>query len=92
MDEYTPTTVALYDIGSSEPRRVAEFKLTSEGIVTLTVLDSNGCLLAERWFTRGIRVYDPAVWIRPDTGRRFLRALLQLPGMGYYRVVDETPQ
>ncbi|WP_327115307.1 hypothetical protein OHB12_01115 [Nocardia sp. NBC_01730] len=92
MGEYTPTLIVLYDLGSSEPRRVAEFRLTSSGEVALIVTDPNGCLVAERWYDRGVEVYDPTARVRPDEGPRFLRALLQSPGMSYYRVVDESPE
>ncbi|MEU7764974.1 hypothetical protein AB0B25_07605 [Nocardia sp. NPDC049190] len=90
LAEYTPTLVVLYDVGSSEPRRVAEFRLTSGGAAALTVLDPRGCLVAERWHNRGLKVYDPPSRIRSDDGPRFLRELIRSAGMSYYRVVDES--
>ncbi|MEU7632501.1 hypothetical protein AB0C34_21325 [Nocardia sp. NPDC049220] len=90
MAEYTPTLVVLYDVGSAQPLRVAEFRLTSGGAAALTVIDPRGCLVAERWHDRGIKVYNPPSRIRSDDGPRFLRALIQSAGMSYYRVVDES--
>ncbi|MGW6335706.1 hypothetical protein [Nocardia rhamnosiphila] len=84
----SPTVVAIYDLGFPEPRKVAELRLAAEGAVALTVIDPDGCLVAERWQERGVKVYDP-LRVRPIQGAPFLRALLDLPAMSYYRVVDE---
>ncbi|MFD8244810.1 MULTISPECIES: hypothetical protein [unclassified Nocardia] len=91
MAEYTPTLVAIYDVGYSRTRRVAEFRLDPGGGVTLAVTDRNGCPLAERLYERGIKVFDSPARITPDEGPRFLRALLDAQAMSYYRVIDETP-
>ncbi|MBF6169762.1 hypothetical protein IU486_34375 [Streptomyces gardneri] len=91
MAEYTPTSVAIYDVGYSQARRVAQFRLDPGGSVTLTVVDRDGCLLAERLYERGIEVFDPPARIMPDEGAPFLRALLHWRAMSYYRVVDESP-
>ncbi|MBF6241454.1 hypothetical protein IU474_30905 [Nocardia otitidiscaviarum] len=90
MDK-APTVVAIYDVGGQEPRRVAEFRLASDGTAVLTVTDPGGCLVAEQWHERGVKIYDPLSRVGPEQGARFLRALLQTPGMSYYRVVDESP-
>ncbi|MEU6187376.1 hypothetical protein [Nocardia sp. NPDC047038] len=90
MAECTPTLVAIYDVGYSPERRVAEFRLVPGGGVTLTVTDRDGCAIAERLYERGVKVFDPPGRITPDEGPHFLRALLDAPGMSYYRVVDET--
>ncbi|WP_063034526.1 hypothetical protein [Nocardia grenadensis] len=92
VSNMAPTTVvAIYDIGFPESRKVAEFRLAADGAVALTVTDPDGCLVAEQWHERGIKVYNPLDRIRPAQGARFLRALLDLPAMSYYRVVDESP-
>ncbi|WP_280424845.1 hypothetical protein [Nocardia carnea] len=91
MEQPQPTVVAVYDIGTSEHRRVAEFRVGDTGVVTLRVDDPAGCLMAQRWFERGIRSDANAAGpIGPERGSAFLRALLDLPGMSYYRVVDES--
>ncbi len=87
-----PTLVAIYDIGFAEPRKVAEFRLATDGTAVLSVIDPGGCLVAEQWYERGVKIYDPFGRIGPDEGTRFLRALLETPGMSYYRVVDESPR
>ncbi|WP_147471443.1 hypothetical protein [Nocardia stercoris] len=88
-----PTTVvAIYDIGRVEARKVAEFRLADDGRAVLTVIDPDGCLLAEQWYARGVKLYEPIGRIGPGEGTRFLRALLETPGMSYYRVVDESPR
>lgn len=92
MSTMTPTVVAIYDIGFPEPRRVAEFRLTADGTAALTVTDPDGCRVAEQWYERGIKIYDPFSRVRPAHGIRFLRALLDMPSLSYYRVVDETPR
>lgn len=90
--DVSPTVVAIYDVGGTDPRKVAEFQLTAEGTAALAVIDPDGCLIAEQWHTRGVKIYDPFGRVGPDEGPRFLRSLLELPGMSYYRVVDESPQ
>ncbi|MEV4128144.1 hypothetical protein [Nocardia sp. NPDC049707] len=87
-----PTVVAIYDIGFAEPRKVAEFRLATDGTAVLTLIDPDGCLVAEQWYERGVKIYDPLSRIGPGEGARFLRALLDTPGMSYYRVVDESPR
>lgn len=93
--ETWPTMVAVYDLGFAEPRRVAEFRLTSAGTVALTTSDPDECPLAEDWYTAGVERYESGapepVLIRPDDGARFLHALLDLPPMSYYRLVAEDP-
>ena len=91
MDQPQPTVVAVYDVGSSEHRRVAEFRVGATGAAVLHIADPAGCLMAQRWFERGVRVGpETAGLIGPEQGGEFLRALLDLPGMSYYRVVDES--
>ncbi|MEU2039071.1 hypothetical protein [Nocardia niwae] len=55
------------------------------------MIDPDGCLIAERLYTRGIEVFDPPGRIMPDEGPPFLRALLHSRAMSYYRIVDESP-
>ncbi|WP_156910431.1 hypothetical protein [Nocardia mangyaensis] len=90
--DVAPTVVAIYDVGFAEPRKVAEFRLATDGTVVLTVIDPGGCLVAEQWYDRGVKIYEPLSRIGPDEGTRFLRALLDTPGMSYYRVFDESPR
>ncbi len=90
-----PTVVTVYDLGFGEPRRVAEFQLTTAGSVTLTTFGPDECLPAEDWYADGVERYEPGapepVLVRPEAGAPFLRALLDLPAMSYYRLVAEDP-
>ncbi|MFQ6398138.1 hypothetical protein ACLMAJ_32450 [Nocardia sp. KC 131] len=90
MAEESPTLMVLYDLGSSERQRVAEFRLAATGCATLTVIEPAGCPLAEEWFDRGVEILHTAQYVMPDDGRAFMRALLQPFGMSYYRLVDES--
>ena len=91
MDQPQPTVVAVYDVGSSEHRRVAEFRVGATGAAILHVAEPAGCLMAQRWFDRGVQAGPEASGpIAPERGTEFLRALLDLPNMSYYRVVDES--
>ncbi|MFE3026563.1 hypothetical protein ACFXO9_31220 [Nocardia tengchongensis] len=85
------TVVAIYDIGPSVPLKVAEFRLTTAGRAVLTVTDPRGCLAAKQWFERGIKADALINTIAPAQGEKFLRALLHMPAVSYFRVVDEGP-
>ncbi|MGW1740941.1 hypothetical protein ACWCPQ_19280 [Nocardia sp. NPDC001965] len=85
-----PTVIAIYDLGTDEPQKVAEFRLAATGMAELAVFDSHGCPVAERWYQRGIADRELGRRIRPVDGPRFMLALLQPTGLGYYRVVDES--
>ncbi|MEV6432013.1 hypothetical protein [Nocardia sp. NPDC051463] len=90
MADESPTLMVLYDIGSSKPQRVAEFRLTPAGRVALAVIDPAGCPLAEEWHDDGIETLGSAHRVTPDDGHAFMRALVQLFEMSYYRLVDES--
>lgn len=87
------TMVAVYDLGFDEPRRVAEFRLTSAGSVALTTPGPDECPLAEDWYADGVERYESGepgpTLVPPDDGAEFLQALLDLPPMSYYRLVAE---
>ncbi|MGV9411225.1 hypothetical protein ACWDOP_15015 [Nocardia sp. NPDC003693] len=91
MDGF-PTVVAIYDVGRETPCKVAEFRLTPAGNAELVMTGSIGCRVAEQWYERGIIGHDRSGRIRPNEGSRFLHAVLGLPGMSYYRLVDESPR
>ncbi|MGW4095063.1 hypothetical protein [Nocardia sp. NPDC004750] len=86
----TPTLVTVYDMGTGELRRTAEFRLI-EGHAELTVIDPNGCGLAQRLHTHGVELLDEPRRVPPEEGPAFMRALLQPFRMSYYRIVDESP-
>ncbi|MEV6073349.1 hypothetical protein AB0L82_42960 [Nocardia sp. NPDC052001] len=88
----SPTVVAIFDVGFAEPRKVAEFRLADDGTAVLAITDPEGCPVAEEWSTQGVKVYDPVRTIGPNEGVDFLHALLELPGMSYYRIADESPR
>ncbi|MFE7801375.1 hypothetical protein [Nocardia sp. NPDC057440] len=90
MADESPTLIVLYDIGSSKPQRVAEFRLTPAGRVALAVVDPAGCPPAEGWYDHGVQILGTTRFVMPDDGGAFMRALLQQFGMSYYRLVDES--
>jgi hypothetical protein len=85
----TPSVVAIYDLGTGVPRRVAEFRFV-ENEVSLRILDPDGCGFARRWYTLGVERQDGSGIITPDDGAAFMHALLQPFQMSYYRIVDES--
>lgn len=87
----TPTLIAVFDCGSWEPRRVAEFRLTAAGAVELVVLDAEGCLFAEQWFRRGVEILGEGRFVSADDGPSFMRALLQPFALSYYELTDLSP-
>lgn len=91
MLEHVPELVAIYDVGSGRPQRVAEFQLTREQQVSLTVFDRCECPLARQWYEHGVQVLGEARRIQPSDAGEFMRALLQPFRMSYYHIVDETP-
>lgn len=92
MIEQFPTVVALYDLGSRQPRRVAEFRLTRHGNVVLTVTDPHGCLPAQQWYDSGVEILGETRQVMPDDGAEFMKALLQPFRISYYCFVDESPR
>ncbi|MBF6241554.1 hypothetical protein IU474_31415 [Nocardia otitidiscaviarum] len=83
--------IAVYDLGTWEPQRVAEFRLTPEYDVTLDLLTTDGCPIAEQWYRHGVEIYGRSSVVTPSEGPAFMRALLQPFQLSYYRFVDESP-
>lgn len=90
MTDNTPTVVAVFDLGSWEPRRVAEFRLTPGKGVELAILVPEGCPLAEQWYRQGVEILGEARYVTSDDGVAFMHALLQPFRMSYYDFVDES--
>ncbi|GAB2702958.1 hypothetical protein [Nocardia thraciensis] len=90
MSRTAPNLVTVYDLGSWEPRRVAEFRLTAQGSIELTVLGSAGCPIAEQWYRRGVEVLGEARFVTVNDAAEFMRALLQPFRLSYYELVDES--
>ncbi len=91
MNTASPGIVAVYDLGSWAPRRVAEFRLDSQGHAELHILADEGCPLAAQWHRDGVEILGRRHHVPASDGPEFLRALLQPFGLSYYEFVDETP-
>jgi len=85
-----PTLIAVYDLGTWEPHRVAEFHLVGRH-AELVVIDPDRCGTAQRWYTQGVELLDSPRRILPEDGAAFMRALLQPFRLSYCRIVDESP-
>lgn len=92
VSETHPTIVAVYELVATDFERVAEFRLTESGTVTLTLDEPDGCPLAQNWFDHGVRVPGRPEPVTPTAGHTFLEAVLQPRRMSYCRVVDESPR
>lgn len=90
MIDDSPNLVAIYELVSDGYVRVAEFQLTQDGTVTLTLSDSDGCPLAQGWYAEGVEKLNEVGHVTVDDGAAFMRALLQPFRMSYCRVVDES--
>ncbi|MEU7633275.1 hypothetical protein AB0C34_25395 [Nocardia sp. NPDC049220] len=85
-----PTLVAVYELVAEGFQRVAEFRLSPQDQVALTLTDSEGCPQAEQWYHEGVEMLDDGRLVMPDEGPTFMHALLQPFRMSYCRIVDES--
>jgi hypothetical protein len=89
-DSTTPTQLGVYEFVAGRPQRVAEFRLTTDNRVVLTMTDELGCPQAKQWYDEGVGVQEGPN-VMPTAGPAFMRALLQPMRMSYCRLVDESP-
>lgn len=87
----TPTRVALYTHATDPPTRIALFHYAEEDGVTLETLDPDWARLAQRYFTRGVDLYEEKRMVLPAEGPLFMRTLLNQHAMTYYALLDESP-
>lgn len=88
MTEQVPTRVALYAYARHTSRRVAEFRWHPGQAVSLDILDPEWGALARDFHDNGVPAGPGRV--PPQAGPEFMRALLQVARMSYYRFVDES--
>ncbi|WP_327146945.1 hypothetical protein [Nocardia sp. NBC_01327] len=86
----TPNLVAVYELGLSEWKRVAEFRLTEQETVELILFDGSRCPLAVHWYRAGIETPAWEPLVTSSEGPAFMRALLRPFQMTYCRIVDES--
>ncbi|NUP25590.1 MAG: hypothetical protein HOQ36_23180 [Nocardia sp.] len=91
MSGKVPTVVAVYELVATGYERVAEFRLTAAGTITLTSARPEGCPTAQEWYTDGIPVPESREPVTVADGPAFLRAALRPRRTSYCRVVDESP-
>lgn len=92
MNEKPPNLVALYSWGSGDAARVAEFRLTPEGQVVLTVIDPLEGRVAQEYYDYGVDFVAEGRTVRPEDGPDFMRALLRPFQRTYYHFIDESAQ
>ncbi|MBF6241188.1 hypothetical protein [Nocardia otitidiscaviarum] len=85
----TPTQLGVYEFVAGRPQRVAQFRLTTDDTVVLTLTDDLGCPQAQQWYDEGVEVQEGPN-VMPTAGPAFMRALLQPMRMSYCRLVDES--
>ncbi|MFE4455918.1 hypothetical protein ACFROC_01050 [Nocardia tengchongensis] len=90
MGEPTPTLVVVYELVDTDYQRMAEFRLTPHGTVTLVLRQPGCCPLAQGWYSEGVGIRTDARRVTREDGQVFMRALLQTRPMSYCRVVDES--
>lgn len=87
---YTPTRVALYANATDPPRRVAVYRWSPDGGVTMELLDEEWSKVAKQYFERGVDLPMERRLVHPREGALFMRALLQPFRMTYYSLHDES--
>lgn len=91
MDYRTPTTVAMYRLSFPEDIKEAEFRLSPDGTVSLTVLDPTAESLAQLIFEHGMLQVGGTSRATGKDGSAFMRSLLEPRSGGTYLILaDES--
>jgi hypothetical protein len=92
MTGRAPTLVVLYALRGKPANlvRSAEFRLTPEGRVELSIIEPDGGALAEEYYEHGVDLATERRVVQPADGAVFMRALLQPFRMSYYYFADES--
>ncbi|MFF2556103.1 hypothetical protein ACFVUS_34190 [Nocardia sp. NPDC058058] len=90
MSQRTPAVVGLYLRESGRWRRVAEFRLNSDGQASFRAIDPVEGLVARVWYHQGVDIIGQDRTVLPADGAEFLRALLQPFGFRDYRFRDDS--
>ncbi|MFD6160930.1 hypothetical protein ACFWF7_03715 [Nocardia sp. NPDC060256] len=93
MTEYTPTVVAMYNLGNTEDRPIAEFRLSANGRVELIILNKEQPYAAQWLYEDGVELVGERRTVWPDDdGPAYMRALLRARTSSYMVLRDESPQ
>lgn len=92
MTTETPTRVVLYSYASGRPKPAAEFRLSSDSGVSLTVIDPAQGTLAEEYYERGVPYDAERRLVTRSEPATFMRALVQPQQSTYSRFVDESSE
>ncbi|MBL1076117.1 hypothetical protein JK358_17095 [Nocardia sp. 2] len=90
MGQRGPAVVGLYLRESGRWRRIAEYRLNADGVVTFRAIDPVEGLVARVWYHQGVDLLDQERTVSPQDGPEFLRALLQPFGFRDYRFRDDS--
>ncbi|WP_067720127.1 hypothetical protein [Nocardia yamanashiensis] len=90
MSQRVPSVVGLYLRESGEWRRIAEFRLNTDGHATFRAVDPVEGLVARVWYHQGVDLLGEDRTVLPADGPAFLRALLQPFGFRDYRFRDDS--
>lgn len=90
MEQQGPAVVGLYFREAGRWRRIAEFRLATDGHVTFRAVDPVEGLVARVWYHQGVDVLGTERTVLPADGVEFLRALLQPFGFRDYRFRDDS--
>ncbi|MFB7722644.1 hypothetical protein [Nocardia sp. NPDC056100] len=90
MSQRAPAVVGLYLRESGRWRRIAEFRLNSDGRASFRAVDPVEGLVARVWYHQGVDLLGQERTVLPADGAEFLRALLQPFGFRDYRFRDDS--
>ncbi|MFD6160928.1 hypothetical protein ACFWF7_03720 [Nocardia sp. NPDC060256] len=93
MTEYTPTVVAMYNLGNRENLPIAEYRLSADGRAELIILNQEQAYAPQMLYEEGVEIFAERRYVLPDEGPAFMRALL-LPSSSssYIQLHDKSPQ
>ncbi len=90
MVQRFPTVVGLYLREGQRWRRIAEFRVNTEGHATFRAIDPVEGLVGRVWFQQGVDILGEQRTVLPGAGAEFLWALLQPFGFRDYLFRDDS--
>jgi hypothetical protein len=88
----TPTRVVLYSYAKGTPQAAAEFRWSPDSGVTLTIIEPDEGMIAQRCYERGVAFDAERRLVLPSEGATFMRALVQPSISSYTRFLDMSEQ
>lgn len=88
----TPTRVILYSYAKGTPMAAAEFRWSPGSGVTLTIMEPDEGVIAQRYYEQGVPFEAERRLVLPSEGATFMRALVQPSRSSYTRFLDKSEQ